>query len=158
METRGPGQTRALGRRLGAAARPGDVLLLSGAVGAGKTVLADGFLAGLGVPGPHPSPTFTLMRLYQGRLPVAHLDLYRLVGRVAREPEDAELDLPEFLGGGGVAVIEWAETLPSGPPPQALALRLSAGTAPRSRDLVFTAGAERAAEWVTAVGRGGTPA
>ena len=154
VETGGPGQTRALGRRLGAAARPGDALLLTGPVGAGKTVLADGFLEGLGVPGPHPSPTFTLMRLYRGRLPVAHLDLYRLVGQEAQEGEDALLDLPEFQGGGGVAVIEWAEALPAGSLRDPLTVRLSVGTGLR-RELVLTARAARAAEWAAAVGEGG---
>jgi tRNA threonylcarbamoyladenosine biosynthesis protein TsaE len=154
METRSAAATRALGRRLGATARPGDALLLFGPVGAGKTVLADGFLAGLQVPGPHPSPTFTLMRLYTGRLPVAHLDLYRLVGEAERAPEDVELDLPEFLATGGVVVVEWAEALPADAVPRALTVRLVPDTDPRRRAVVLAARAERAARWAaTAIGK-----
>lgn len=102
-----PEEMAALGRAVGAVVRAGDVLLLSGALGAGKTVFASGVLTGLGVPGPHPSPTFTLVRLYRGRLPAAHLDLYRLGKGAATE----DLGWDELLAGGGVAVVEWSEYL-----------------------------------------------
>lgn len=147
--TSSPAQTRALGRRLGETARPGDALLLLGPVGAGKTVLADGFLAGLGVPGPHASPTFTLMRVYQGRLPVAHLDLYRLVGEMVRHPEDAELDLSELLASGGVAVVEWAEALPSGLVTGGLRVQLARTAHADQRQMELTASGERAVSWAT---------
>ncbi len=151
VETTGAAGTRAVGRRLGAAARPGDLLLLDGPVGAGKTVLADGVLDGLGIPGPHPSPTFTLVRVYQGRLPAAHVDLYRLAGGSFSE---GEIDLPELLAAGGVTVVEWAEVLAADAPADALHIRLRPGTDPRRRLLEVRAGGPGAARWAAALGGG----
>jgi tRNA threonylcarbamoyladenosine biosynthesis protein TsaE len=111
IETHAPEQTTALGTRLGAGLRAGDVILLRGDLGAGKTHFARGIAAGLGIPGPIPSPTFTLVYEYEGvnaagqRVPLAHIDLYRL-------NEGGELDsvgLDEYVGGGWAAVIEWPE-------------------------------------------------
>lgn len=99
--------TRALGAALAAVARPGDRIALLGPLGAGKTQLAKGFGAGLGVTDEVTSPSFTLMAEYAGRLPLFHLDLYRLTGS-----EDA------FAGGmlderedTGVTLTEWADRL-----------------------------------------------
>ena len=95
--------TRQLGTRLAALLGAGDVVFLLGDLGAGKSVLARGIAAGLGVEGPMPSPTFTLMQPYQGRLPVYHFDLYRL-----SSPEEvSEAGLEEYLFGDGVALVEW---------------------------------------------------
>lgn len=99
--------TRALGARLAAVARPGDLICLVGDLGAGKTQLAKGFAVGLGITDIVSSPTFVLMTEYQGRLPMFHLDLYRLD------------DAADALAGGllderqleGVALVEWAERL-----------------------------------------------
>jgi tRNA threonylcarbamoyladenosine biosynthesis protein TsaE len=99
--------TRALGARLAAVARPGDLVCLVGDLGAGKTQLAKGFAVGLGIDDVVSSPTFVLMAEYAGRLPLFHLDLYRI--------EDAA----DALAGGllderqieGVALVEWAERL-----------------------------------------------
>ena len=106
IETCGPGETRDLGLRLGASARSGQVYALSGDLGAGKTVLAQGFAEGLGIKGPVTSPTFTLMQLYPGgRLPLCHMDTYRL-------EEEAELEAVgghEYLYGEGVCLVEWPE-------------------------------------------------
>jgi len=104
-----PEQTHALGRRLGHAAQPGCCLALRGELGAGKTVLAKGVGAGLGVRGLVTSPTFVLLMLHEdGRLPLHHADLYRL-----GDAEEAELvGLPEILGTDGVAVVEWADRFP----------------------------------------------
>jgi tRNA threonylcarbamoyladenosine biosynthesis protein TsaE len=107
VTTRDADETRALGARLAAAARPGDLVCLVGDLGAGKTQLAKGFALGLGVTDIVTSPTFVLMCEYAGRLPLFHLDLYRLA------------DAADALAGGllderqleGVALVEWAERL-----------------------------------------------
>ena len=99
--------TRALGGRLAAVADAGDLVCLVGELGAGKTQLAKGFAAGLGVTDVVASPTFVLMAEYEGRLPLFHLDLYRLD------------DAADALAGGllddrqatGVTLVEWAERL-----------------------------------------------
>ena len=107
VTTQEAGETRALGARLAAVARPGDLLCLVGDLGAGKTQLAKGFAAGLGVTDTVSSPTFVLMSEYEGRLPLFHVDLYRLG------------DATDALAGGllderqleGVTLVEWAERL-----------------------------------------------
>lgn len=102
-------ETEALGAALAAELAPDGVLLLSGDLGAGKTVLARGIAAGLGIdPREVQSPTFTLIREHAGeRGRLVHVDLYRL------EPAEAEaLGLDELLAGPGVKVVEWAERLP----------------------------------------------
>lgn len=112
--TAGPVETAELGARLAAQARAGDVLCLWGDLGAGKTVLAKGFGAGLGVTDTITSPTFVLMAEYAGRLPLFHLDLYRL----ADEVDAFESGLLDDRQGAGVTVIEWPDrmgaTLPGG--------------------------------------------
>jgi tRNA threonylcarbamoyladenosine biosynthesis protein TsaE len=105
----GPDETRALGRRLAAELAPHGVLLLRGELAAGKTVLAQGVAAGLGIdPREVQSPTFTLVREHLGpggRL--LHLDLYRLDAQAA-----SRLGLEEILSAPAVKVVEWAERLP----------------------------------------------
>jgi tRNA threonylcarbamoyladenosine biosynthesis protein TsaE len=108
-----PEATQSLGRELGACAQPGSVLALCGELGAGKTCLAQGVGAGLGVEGPVTSPTFTLVWLHEsGRLPFAHADFYRL----GDGSELQELGLEELLEGDGVAVVEWADRFPESLP------------------------------------------
>ncbi|MBI1759684.1 MAG: tRNA (adenosine(37)-N6)-threonylcarbamoyltransferase complex ATPase subunit type 1 TsaE [Actinobacteria bacterium] len=95
--------TRALGRALAEDCQPGDLILVTGPLGAGKTVLAQGIGAGLGVPGPIVSPTFVIARVYRGgRVPLVHVDAYRL-GSVA---EVDDLDLDAELA-DSVMVVEW---------------------------------------------------
>lgn len=107
--TRDEAETRALGRGLAAELAPDGVLLLSGDLGTGKTVLTQGLAEGLGIdPREVQSPTFTLIREHEGpggRL--VHVDLYRL------EPgETGALGIEELLAGPGIKVVEWAERLP----------------------------------------------
>ncbi len=105
FQTTSPEETAAFGRALGALLEPGDVVLLTGGLGAGKSVLARGLARGLGVTQVMPSPTFTLMQPYEGRIPFYHFDLYRL-----DEPDQFyEAGLDEFVGGDGAAAIEWPE-------------------------------------------------
>ena len=101
----GAQHTHRLGARLGALLEPGDVLLLDGALGAGKTVFAQGVAAGLGVDEPVTSPTFTLIHEYQGRLPLYHVDLYRVGG----DGEAAALGLEDYFYADGVTLVEWSD-------------------------------------------------
>jgi len=100
-----PEQTQAIGRVLGARAQPGDVVLLVGELGAGKTCLAQGILWGLGVDEFARSPTFVMINEYEGSLPLYHIDLYR----IDAEGEAADLGLDEYLSGDGICVVEWPE-------------------------------------------------
>ena len=110
-------ETRAIGERIAARLRSGDVVLLQGDLGAGKSELARGIARGLGVSGPVPSPSFTILNAYdEGRVPLYHFDWYRI--------EDAreiiEMGMDEQIGGDGVAVIEWFERAPECLPQRAL--------------------------------------
>lgn len=103
-----PAETRAIGARLGAAAAAGDVFLLEGAFGAGKTVLVQGLAAGLGVETPVTSPSFVIVRQHQGRLPLYHVDLYR----AERLDPELEATVADALEAGGVTCLEWPQLLP----------------------------------------------
>jgi tRNA threonylcarbamoyladenosine biosynthesis protein TsaE len=103
FETRSAAETEAVGARLAAALRPGDVVVVSGEVGTGKTTLIRGACRALGVQGPITSPTFTIGQRYSGRFPISHLDLYRLAGLEREEP--ALLD--DYLDDDSVAFVEW---------------------------------------------------
>jgi tRNA threonylcarbamoyladenosine biosynthesis protein TsaE len=98
-----PAETEAVGERLAAELRPGDVVLVSGELGVGKTTFIRGACRGLGVTGPVTSPTFTIGNTYEGRLPIAHLDLYRLEQLDAEDP--ALLD--DYVTEANVSLIEW---------------------------------------------------
>jgi tRNA threonylcarbamoyladenosine biosynthesis protein TsaE len=124
-----PEATSVLGRALASAARPGDVVCLWGDLGAGKTHLAKAFGAGLGVTDTITSPSFILMAEYEGRLPLFHIDLYRLA------------DASDALSGGliddrqsaGVTLIEWPDRLGSALPAERLDLVIDgSGDEPRS--------------------------
>jgi tRNA threonylcarbamoyladenosine biosynthesis protein TsaE len=98
-------ETHKLGTRLGELAQPGDIYLLSGNLGAGKTCLTQGIVWGLGSTEHALSPTFVLMRELKGRLPLYHIDLYRLDDI----QEISDLGLDDYLCGKGLCVIEWGE-------------------------------------------------
>ena len=100
-----PSHTQRIGVRIGELARAGDIVLLVGGLGTGKTCLAQGIAWGLGVEEYAVSPSFVFIREYQGRLPLYHIDLYRIEGI-----EEVEgLGLEDYLHGKGVSVVEWAE-------------------------------------------------
>jgi len=104
IESRSAAETEALGARIAARLQPGDIVLLTGDLGAGKTTLIRGACRALGVTGPVTSPTFTIGQRYEGgRLPISHLDLYRLQ---SLEDEDPAL-LDDYLRPDGVAFVEW---------------------------------------------------
>lgn len=93
------------GYQLGRKLQAGDVLVLTGDLGAGKTTLTKGIAKGLDIDQMIKSPTYTIVREYEGRLPLYHLDVYR----IGNDPDSIDLD--DFLYGDGVAVIEWGELL-----------------------------------------------
>lgn len=108
----GPDDTRALGAGLAGLLRPGDVVLLRGEMGVGKTTMVRAVARALGVRGPVTSPTFAIANHYPGPLPVAHLDAWRL-----GDPDDEEMGLAlEAVGTGAVVFIEWPETILHGLP------------------------------------------
>ncbi len=103
--THNPEETQQLGRKLGEQAQPGDVMLLQGNLGTGKTCLTQGIAFGLDIDEYTLSPSFVLVREYNGRLPLYHMDLYRLDDLA----EIDDLGLDDYLYGRGICVIEWAE-------------------------------------------------
>lgn len=110
-----PDDMIALGREAAARARAGDVIALTGGLGAGKTHWTKGFVEGIGATTEATSPTFGLVHEYHGgRLPVFHFDLYRLDGA----DELVELGWDEYLEAGGVVVVEWADRFPVLLPPE----------------------------------------
>ena len=106
LRSASPEETHALGERLGRLLDAGDIVLLTGGLGAGKTALAQGIARGLGVAGPVSSPTFTILKEHaQGRIPLYHFDLYRI-----EHPDELEaLGFDDYFYGEGVSVVEWAE-------------------------------------------------
>jgi tRNA threonylcarbamoyladenosine biosynthesis protein TsaE len=120
--TTGPDATERAGAALAARLRPGDVVLVSGELGAGKTTFVRGALRALGVTGPVTSPTFVVGHAYEGaRGPVSHLDLYRLAGGMA--DEDPGL-LEPFFAPDAIAFVEWPEHGPGAWPPERVAHRV----------------------------------
>lgn len=105
IRTYSPEETQRVGRIIGSHAREGDIFLLAGPLGSGKTCLTQGIAWGLEVPGYARSPTFVLQTRYRGRLTLHHMDLYRINGPL----EAWDLGLEEQLLGDGVCVVEWAD-------------------------------------------------
>ncbi len=127
--TRSVEETRALGEQLGRdVLRAGDVVVLSGELGTGKTALAQGVGRGLDVDGPVVSPTFTLVREYQGRIRLCHVDVYRL----ERMQELHELGIEEQLE-ESVTLVEWGEAAATALPQDRLEVRMTAGAGPDER-------------------------
>lgn len=146
IETRGPEETRDVGRVLGEHSRAGDIYLLTGPLGAGKTCLTQGIAAGLDVAGYVRSPTFVLMTRYQGRLTLHHVDLYRLGG-----PEEVwDLGLEEQLFGDGVCVVEWADRASDLFPAESLVISLDYAETDEERVITFP---ERPARYAAALER-----
>jgi tRNA threonylcarbamoyladenosine biosynthesis protein TsaE len=139
--SRGPGETRRLGARLGRLLRPGDAVLLAGDLGAGKTVFVQGIARGMGFAGSVSSKSFVLLGEYQGRqCKLYHADLYRL-----EEPEQAEeLALDDYCA-DGVLVAEWPERAEQVFPPDHLRIQFEV-TGERSRTLVAEPNGPRSAE------------
>lgn len=114
-KTTSPDETRALAKEFAKKIRAGDILALTGELGAGKTCFVQGLAAGLGVPAAAyvRSPSFILINEYRGgRLPLYHIDFYRL----SKAKELGDLGLEEYIEGDGIAAIEWADRFPGALP------------------------------------------
>jgi tRNA threonylcarbamoyladenosine biosynthesis protein TsaE len=120
LTTRKEEETAYIGRMLGHILNKPLVIALKGDLGAGKTVFVRGAALGLEVTGKVTSPTFILLKIYQGRLPVYHFDFYRL----SAEEDLVELGFDEYLPGEGIAFVEWAERLPELLPPDYLEVNI----------------------------------
>ena len=105
MLSRNENELISIGENLGSVCQAGQVILLSGNLGAGKTTLVKGIAKSLGIEQMIKSPTYTIVREYEGRLPLFHLDVYR----IGDDPDSIDLD--DFLFGDGITVIEWGELL-----------------------------------------------
>ena len=127
--TKSVDDTRALAAEVAALAAPGDLVVLAGDLGTGKTAFAQGFARGLGVDEPVTSPAFILVRTYEGRLPLIHLDVYRL----EQMQELVDLGIAELLDEGGVTLVEWGDAVTPGLPSDFLEIRLEAGDGPDDR-------------------------
>jgi tRNA threonylcarbamoyladenosine biosynthesis protein TsaE len=137
LHTRTPAETKRIGARLGRLLEPGDVLLLQGELGSGKTVFAQGLGQGLKVREPVKSSSYVLLNEYHGRLTMYHADLYRLNDR----SEVAELALEETAA-PGVLAVEWPERAWAELPPEHLLVQIDEERA-RERKLTLTARGER---------------
>lgn len=131
------------GQKLGSLIEKQDLIILTGDLGAGKTTFTKGLARGLGIRQMIKSPTYTIVREYEGRLPLYHLDVYR----IGDDPDSIDLD--DFLFGDGVTVIEWGELLGDSLPADYLKLALLKKD--EGRELVFDAQGQRAQELLEAL-------
>ncbi len=111
-------ETKLIGERLASLLEAGDVLTLEGDLGAGKTTFTKGIAKGLGVKRTVNSPTFTIVKEYEGRLPLYHMDVYRL------EDSDEDIGFDEYFNGNGVSVVEWAQFIEEYLPTNRLDIRI----------------------------------
>lgn len=145
IQTASAEETVALGRFLGERCKAGWVIGLSGDLGAGKTTFTRGLAEGAGAdPAGVTSPTFTFLHVYAGRLPVYHLDLYRLDS----EGQVRDLGVDDYIGGDGVAVVEWFENVPGFLPPSRIEALLTV-TKADERTILFRG---TATEWDGLIG------
>ncbi|WP_214824329.1 tRNA (adenosine(37)-N6)-threonylcarbamoyltransferase complex ATPase subunit type 1 TsaE [Exiguobacterium sp. s28] len=116
--THSAAETQAVAEKLATLVKAGTVITLDGDLGAGKTTFTQGFGKGLGVTRNVNSPTFTIMKQYQGRLPLYHMDVYRL------EDTGDDIGLEEYINGDGVAIVEWSNLIESSLPTERLAITI----------------------------------
>ncbi|MFP7478555.1 tRNA (adenosine(37)-N6)-threonylcarbamoyltransferase complex ATPase subunit type 1 TsaE [Terribacillus saccharophilus] len=110
--------TNSFGRKLAELLHPGDIITMEGDLGAGKTTLTKAIGAGLGVKRTINSPTFTIIKEYEGRMPLYHMDVYRL------EDSDEDIGFEEYFSGEGVSIVEWAQFIEDYLPKERLELTL----------------------------------
>jgi tRNA threonylcarbamoyladenosine biosynthesis protein TsaE len=131
--TKSVDDTRAMAAEMSALARPGDLIVVAGDLGTGKTAFTQGFARGLGVTEPVTSPSFVLMRTYEGRIPLIHLDVYRLDNL----QELIDLGIAEMLDGDGVTLIEWGDVVAPALPADFLEVRLELSDSPDDRTVAM---------------------
>ena len=117
-----------LGKKIGSFLRPGDIIALQGTLAAGKTTITKGIAAALNIDEDITSPTFTLVSVYEGRIPLYHMDVYRLEG----SGDFLDLGAEEMLYGDGVCVIEWSEKIMNELPAHTIVIGLSADNQKRT--------------------------
>jgi tRNA threonylcarbamoyladenosine biosynthesis protein TsaE len=132
LATRSSEETRAFAQRLGALLQPGDVIVLAGEMGAGKTAFTKGVALALGIDERVASPTFTIVREYAGRIPLVHVDVYRL----DHVQELHDLGLDDLIGEEAVTVVEWGDKVSAALPGDRLDIRIEFGD--DDDDRVFT--------------------
>ena len=142
FDTHSAEETQELGRRLGAAAQVGDLILLEGGLGAGKTTLAQGIAWGAGVTGYAHSPTFVIVHEYAGRIPLYHVDLYRIE---EGDLEAHDLGIEEMLA-DGACMVEWSEKAPAVFTADPLHVAIAFGKRPDDRRVTVTAPSPRYAK------------
>lgn len=142
IHTASAAETRAVGAAIASCLTPGDVVVLAGDLGSGKTTLAQGIAAGLGVTEPVVSPTFAIVREYEGDVPVAHVDVYRL----DHMQELHDLGFEEIVDGSRVVLVEWGELVAPLLPPDRVVVHLREGDGDDERVTdVRAEGSERSA-------------
>jgi tRNA threonylcarbamoyladenosine biosynthesis protein TsaE len=131
--TTSPDQTRALGAALGRVLRPGDVVVLAGDLGAGKTTFAQGVASALGIEEPVTSPTFTIVQEYDGAIPLVHVDVYRLetIGELH------DLGFEEIVDEARITLIEWGDMVAPALPTDRLSVRLELAVGDDERFITF---------------------
>jgi tRNA threonylcarbamoyladenosine biosynthesis protein TsaE len=151
--TKSVDDTRAMGAEVAALTSPGDLLVLAGDLGTGKTAFTQGLARGLGIEEPVTSPAFILVRTYEGRAPLNHIDVYRL----DYIQELVDLGIAELIDAGGITVVEWGDVVLPALPSDFLEVRFDYGEADDDREVEFDAvgasWAPRMAALRAAVGR-----
>ncbi len=138
QRTTSAAETHQLAATVADVARPGDLIVLVGGLGSGKTCFVQGFARAMGVEEPVTSPTFALVHNYAGRVPILHADLYRLVS----EHEVLDLGIDESLADGAIALVEWGDIAANVLAPERLTITIS-DIDENSRDFAFDGWTER---------------
>lgn len=134
--TYSPEQTQKLAEKLGSLLTENTLITLSGELGAGKTTFTQGLAKGLGIKNQVTSPTFTLLKIYQGRIPLYHIDAYRLENVIQ------DLGFDEYIDGDGVCVIEWSNFIEYLLPQDKLSIELTSNE-DESRNIVFVSSSKK---------------